>query len=426
VSARARRLAAAASLLVCCACGAENADPARAGAAARPLVRADPSPGGGPDDAVVLVRATTQGEQICTGTLLAPRLVVTSRHCVAYTGPDDFQCTVEGELVQNPNGGGTLGADFRPGDVEIYAGPIAGLEPAALGANIVSSLSNSICQNDIAFVVLDRALELPSAPLRIRVPTRRGELVRLVGFGSDGTPDDLPWSERPRRRLDQQTVADVGPDSIADGVTNTRPRTLVFDGPSSCFGDSGGPALSETTDAVIGVFSILDRSDCLDPDVLLFYTHTSPFEGLAREAFALAEADPVFEDDRRLGEACDVDHQCASGRCTRPAEPAVCSETCAGGACPAGFACSTALGEPLCLPETACLDCAPGDQGPRDSGCGLSSPGSASRTPAPAALVLASWLGLAVYRRRRLTTGTSSCSTNPCRRNRPWSARASS
>jgi hypothetical protein len=283
------------------ACASGSGDPAT-GQLSQPIVGGEPSTAG-PEDAVVLVHTVSEGEHQCTGSLVAQNLVLTSRHCVAYTGPEDFQCTVQGELIENPNGGGLLGADFPARDVQIYTGPPPHTEPAAYGAQIVSSLSTSICQNDIAFIVLDRKLDLPTVPLRIGLPTAPGEFVKLVGYGSDGTSAEAPWRDRPRRRLPHQPIAGVGPNSLADGVTTVRPRVLLLAGPTVCFGDSGGPALSETSGAALAVFSMLDRQSCLDSDVQLFFTHTSPFRTLAEDAFRAAGAAPAFEGDS-TGKSC--------------------------------------------------------------------------------------------------------------------------
>ncbi|HLV22359.1 MAG TPA: hypothetical protein VKZ49_15810, partial [Polyangiaceae bacterium] len=53
------------------------------------VVGGEGSPAGGDDDAVLLLRAETEiGEVICTATLIAPNLVVTTLHCVAITSPE--------------------------------------------------------------------------------------------------------------------------------------------------------------------------------------------------------------------------------------------------------------------------------------------------------------------------------------------------
>jgi hypothetical protein len=395
-----------AGFFACCVCATGCANEtavssSELGVLQQPLVRAEPSPRGGQEDAIVLLRTVTDREQVCTGTLVAPNLVLTSRHCVAYITVAPFVCTVQGELTDNATGGGILGADAPAEAIEVYGAETPRTQPLAVGARVVSSQSANVCKDDIAFVVLDRALDLPLAPIRVGRRTRRGELATLVGYGSDGTSSDLPWPNVPRRHLFRQSVLDIGPSSLDEGVITARPRIMVFGGPSSCYGDSGGPALSETSGAVISVLSVIDRQDCLDENVKVHYTQTSVFEALATEAFEAAGAEPRFEDDRSLGEACSENYQCASGRCLlRSEEPDVCTRNCETDSCGEGYECKETDEEALCVPKpaTPCSDCKNPSPAPApDGGCAVTSRPTTRALPA-GALVLT---GLLAARRRR-------------------------
>jgi hypothetical protein len=378
------------------------------GVVRKPLVRAEPSPRGGPEDAIVLLRTVTDEERVCSATLVAQNLVLATRHCVASSTEAAFICNVRGELVDNPGGGGILGADVPPGSIEVYGAQTPRSQPIAVGARVVSSQSTNVCRDDIAFVVLDRALDLPVAPIRIGRRTRRGELATLVGYGTDGTSSDLPWRDIPRRHLLRQPVVDVGPDSIEEGVTTVRPRIMVFAGPSSCYGDSGGPALSGTSGAVISVLSVIDRRDCMDENVKLHYTQTSAFEALTSQAFEAAGAEPRIEDDRLLGEACSENHQCASGRCLLGSEePHVCTQNCEMDSCAEGYECLGLGEEALCVPKPVepCGDCKnPSPTPAPDGGCNTGPRAPASTTPAAGALIMA--LFTAARRRRRARRST--------------------
>ena len=266
------------------------------GAVRSAIVYGDPSPSPSADDAIVLLRAMTPvGDHICSATLVAPNLVVTARHCVAELSPGVFTCSRTGELAENPEGGGQLGLDLPPQILEFHSSELPGAEPAALGAEVISSLSPSICSNDVAFVVLDRALDLPIKPVRLGTPTRAGELVTLVGYGLTEMRN-TDWRSNPRRRISGREIGEVGPDSVEDPVISAPPRQLQLYGPSACFGDSGGPALIEQTDAVVGVYSVSNRSDCTDLEVIHHFTHLAPFVTLAGRAFEAAGSEPVLEE----------------------------------------------------------------------------------------------------------------------------------
>src|SRR6185503_18633960 len=98
-----------AGFFACCVCAAGCGDEAavssgEVGVLQEQLVRAEPSPRGGPEDAVVLLRTVTDKEQVCSGTLVAPNLVLTSRHCVADVTIAPFACSLQGELIDNAGG----------------------------------------------------------------------------------------------------------------------------------------------------------------------------------------------------------------------------------------------------------------------------------------------------------------------------------
>lgn len=229
------------------------------------------------DDAVVLIHATEDGAT-CSGTMVAPNVLVTALHCVAESGRWDneaqpvFGCTPEGELSSDPYGAGKVSQLFEPSTLEVYRGEYIDEFPVTTGEQIISSQSQTLCTNDIAFVILKDALSTPLVPIRVNTTTKAGDQATLLGYGRN-TEVFNDWHERPRLRLDEQIAMAVGPATRADGPTDARPRTLIFQSPSACFGDSGGPALDAETGALVGVFSQLEGQDCLSPDNRAHYTH---------------------------------------------------------------------------------------------------------------------------------------------------------
>jgi hypothetical protein len=283
------------ALLVACL-GCTPVD-ASVGTIASAIVYGELSPDGGVEDGVLLLRTTVDGgELLCSASLVAPNLVLTARHCMAHLVQGRFNCTVRGELVDNPDGGGRLGLDLPAETIEIYDGSTPRNEPLAHGVRTISTLSPTVCLNDIAFLVLDRSLNLPPLALRRTKRTRAGEPATLVGYGLDETQGDfIDYRTQRRRRKTDLAVYDVGPDSIDDGVTTVAPRTLIVKGPSGCTGDSGGPLLSNETKALIGVYSTFDGTVCTDRDGRQEFVEISPFGVLIDQAFAAAGATSLDE-----------------------------------------------------------------------------------------------------------------------------------
>lgn len=287
--------------LLCCALGCSNA--ADLQRHAEPIILGEAS---GPDeDGVVLLRAVLEDETevLCTASLVAPNLVITARHCVSYLNPSYFSCNVRGELIDNPDGGGTLGAHLPAESIEIYGGARTRRAPLAHGQSVISTLAEGICTNDLAFVVLDASLELPIVPLRLDGSARVGEAAVLVGYGLTDGQKGIDYRTQPRARKPGLEVAEVGPDSLADGVTTAPPRTILLNGPSGCIGDSGGPLLSSRGGAVLGVYSLQNGDSCADEHVQHQLTHVSPYRALIAEAFAAADAQPTLEASTNGGAA---------------------------------------------------------------------------------------------------------------------------
>jgi len=242
------------------------------------------------DDAVVEVYAGEPGSQDhCSGALIAPNVMLTALHCVAeFDTSGKFTCDSTGALTTRPPAG-SIGATKDPATITVHVGVTPNQDPDAIGATVFGSRSNLICRNDIAVVVLDRELDLPVAPVRLERRTRRGELVRAVGYGSTGMSGRI---QRYVRR--DVTVTHVGEERDFEPEGTAAPNTFVVtEGP--CQGDSGGPAISEETGAVVGVYSISAGSSCTAPGIRNVFTTVAPFVDMIQEAMELAGHEPVLE-----------------------------------------------------------------------------------------------------------------------------------
>ncbi|HKO93477.1 MAG TPA: trypsin-like serine protease, partial [Polyangiaceae bacterium] len=228
----------------------------------------------------------TEVARNCTGTLLAPNLVVTALHCVSpITGDGNFTCALDGSLANPPNG--TLGAPYPPEHIAVALGNEFTREPSARAAQILTTRSSEICTNDLAFLVLDQDVDGPLSPVRIDSRVLVNEPVTVAGYGlTADQPEPGEVTER-RWRTGLRVVA-----VEEDGREKSRPRTFSLS-ESVCQGDSGGPAISEQG-AVLGVYST-NAAGCVGTSARNFFTMLSGFRPLVLEAYEAAGADPWIE-----------------------------------------------------------------------------------------------------------------------------------
>ncbi len=226
--------------------------------------------------------------ELCSGVLIAPNVVMTARHCISHNITDDIDCDENG-ISKNGN---QVGDDVSPKTVHVMLGatPDFNAAPAANGKLIFRPTGQTICNTDLAMVVLDKAIT-SVVPMKIRLEegVTAGESIRAVGYGQNDK------NVRLGTRFRKDGIKVMASGSTPRNGSTGRPAIAGSEfevGKSICQGDSGGPAISEVTGAVVGIVS--RGVDC-SLDFGHIYTRTAGFKTLFDRTFAEAGGAPVEE-----------------------------------------------------------------------------------------------------------------------------------
>lgn len=223
--------------------------------------------------------------ELCSGSLIAPNVVLTARHCVSVQSTTSVSCDQNGNSLTGDNFSG----DQPVASIHVFVGATPGLlgTPAANAAALFHPAGNVLCNADVALVVLDTSItSVPPMRVRLSSPVAQAESVRSVGYGQND--QNLPIGTRFRK--DGVTVLAVG-STVSASMTALGSNEFEV-GESICEGDSGGPAIDEKTGAIVGIVS---RGGACTDDFGHVYTSLAGFQSVFQQAFAMAGGAPIDE-----------------------------------------------------------------------------------------------------------------------------------
>ena len=288
--------AAAAAAILACACS-PTVDRESAGVERAAIT------GGSIDDADPAVVALADARGVgCSGTLIAPHVVLTAGHCAEGVTPHGPVKVVFGSDAAS-------GTSIEIADVHVHPG----FDPGNFA-------------NDVALFALAADPPASAAPIPPLAVTPDASLVNatvtLVGFGE--TAADA--GDLGKKRKGTAKIASVTATTIAlTGTSHT------------CTGDSGGPALLDVsgTTYVAGITSRGDAT-CTGNDT------DTRVDGFAD--FIASYVAATGEGTAKVGDRCFYARQCAAGNCIAASDdPTItyCAPTCDGSAgCPSTMTCS--------------------------------------------------------------------------------------
>lgn len=205
------------------------------------------------DEAVVAIDTMLPtGEELCTGYLIMPDLVLTARHCVAPVVNPAGGCS-----ASDPASGAQGGTPIAASGLLVARDAVLSAATQWLAVAEVTVLPDSegaqLCGRDLAVLRLVAPIDgVAPIPLAIAAPPTVGEGFTAIGYGVV-SPTQGASSDRRRSR------GDLSVESVGASARTVDEEWIADTGP--CAGDSGSPAL-DATGAAFGVMSRGPKATC--------------------------------------------------------------------------------------------------------------------------------------------------------------------
>jgi hypothetical protein len=204
---------------------------------------------------VVAVRTKNEkGEQLCSGSVLLPNIVLTARHCLS---------TERSALESGDCKSSTIPTVEEDTSVTVVSGEDVDLAPTSAAHNVseiwYADDAGKLCGQDIVLLLLETPVEGKTLPVSLEIP-KASDSFTAFGYG-------MFEGDYGKQRSANATLTCVGTACKDERISAN--EALARSG--ACEGDSGGPAVDEAGN----VFALVSRSsaDCETTAYLTFLSY---------------------------------------------------------------------------------------------------------------------------------------------------------